>query len=256
MTSTKTFEKAAFGFNHNVTHRGRVYHVQTEDSGVSKPQVITHLFVGGTILATKKSSYAHLTNEPDLYARVRALMEAQHKEMLRDLVNDAYEARSPDAPTYQPGELVDGPLPTAPMPLQLSDIVPTSASSPRAAPTPSAPSFAAPTPAVPPTLSYAPQTGSALQTGAGRFQGTSSSFGAVGAAGQPPSAPSVPSDLGRFRPPPSKFGAQGQVPRPPPSAAPPPPVADRSAEGQDDWSEKSLDEVILAYLASHPKNKP
>jgi hypothetical protein len=44
----KTFEKAVTGFNHNIKYKGKVYHVQTEDSGVNNPHIITHLFVGGT----------------------------------------------------------------------------------------------------------------------------------------------------------------------------------------------------------------
>ena len=30
------------GFNHNVRHRGKVYHVQTEDSGADIAHYITH----------------------------------------------------------------------------------------------------------------------------------------------------------------------------------------------------------------------
>ena len=51
-------KKMVVGFNHNINYKGRVYHVQTEDSGIGNPHLITHLFVGGNILASKKSSYA------------------------------------------------------------------------------------------------------------------------------------------------------------------------------------------------------
>ena len=33
------------GFNNNVRHKGRLFHIQTEDSGVRHPHVITHLFM-------------------------------------------------------------------------------------------------------------------------------------------------------------------------------------------------------------------
>ena len=58
------------GFNHNVRHLGRVYHVQTEDSGVGNPHLFTHLFFGGTILATKRVDYDPSANE----TLVRSLM--------------------------------------------------------------------------------------------------------------------------------------------------------------------------------------
>src|SRR5690606_34821597 len=32
------------GFNHNIKHKGRIFHIQTEDSGPKNPHIITHLF--------------------------------------------------------------------------------------------------------------------------------------------------------------------------------------------------------------------
>ena len=55
------------GYNHNLRHGGRVFHVQTEDSGLPHAHYITHLFVGGNIVASIKSSYVDLIGaEPDL----------------------------------------------------------------------------------------------------------------------------------------------------------------------------------------------
>lgn len=101
----KTFEKAVTGFNHNIKHKGKVYHVQTEDSGASNPHIITHLFVGGNILATKKSSYADIVKTENLPELVRDMMEEQHKQMLRNLVNGTYDNVDRSATAYQPGEL-------------------------------------------------------------------------------------------------------------------------------------------------------
>jgi hypothetical protein len=102
----KTFEKAVTGFNHNIKHKGKVYHVQTEDSGVNNPHIITHLFVGGNILASKKTSYADIRNAENLAEVVRELMEEQHKEMLRNLINGVYDnIESVSGKHYQPGQL-------------------------------------------------------------------------------------------------------------------------------------------------------
>ena len=46
------------GFNNNFRYRGVLFHVQTEDSGVSNPHVITHLFHGGNILDSEKLDYS------------------------------------------------------------------------------------------------------------------------------------------------------------------------------------------------------
>ena len=133
----KTFEKAVTGFNHNIKHKGKVYHVQTEDSGAANPHIITHLFVGGNILASKKTSYADLVKAADLPTLVREMMEEQHKQMLRNLINGSYDnVGNKDATAYQPGELATdkaaaaavgaamGAKPPAPVPLQLKNIAP------------------------------------------------------------------------------------------------------------------------------------
>ena len=43
------------GFNHNLKYRGRVYHIQTEDSGEANPHIFTHLVHNGIILSTRKT---------------------------------------------------------------------------------------------------------------------------------------------------------------------------------------------------------
>lgn len=76
------------GFNNNVRHKGRVFHIQTEDSGVRHPHVITHLFAdGGRILKTTKTSYTEHIGQATMAETVRAMMQEQHKAMfiaLRD----------------------------------------------------------------------------------------------------------------------------------------------------------------------------
>lgn len=124
----KTFEKAVTGFNHNIKHKGKMYHVQTEDSGVANPHLITHLFVGGNILATKRKSYADLARDENLPDLVRDMMEEQHKEMLRNLVNGLYDNAENRAKHFQPGQLAEAkvaPRPVAPpVPVKLTQLAP------------------------------------------------------------------------------------------------------------------------------------
>jgi hypothetical protein len=98
------------GFNHNVKYGERVYHVQTEDSGLPHAHYITHLFVGGNIIASLKTSYAEKAEEPDLAKSVRSLMEAQHKLMLKRLVSGEFQEQAArfSAQHYEPGFLADG----------------------------------------------------------------------------------------------------------------------------------------------------
>lgn len=79
------------GFNHNFSYKGQVYHVQTEDSGIRNPHIITLLYRGGTILASKKTSYADIIRVDSLETIVEELMKAQHREMLRLLKNGDFD---------------------------------------------------------------------------------------------------------------------------------------------------------------------
>lgn len=76
--------RAQLGFNNNVKYKGRTYHAQTEDSGLDKPHVITHLFAdGGRIIKSHKRSYADQVGvNPEVGMFVRDLMKQQHMEML------------------------------------------------------------------------------------------------------------------------------------------------------------------------------
>jgi hypothetical protein len=83
------------GYNTNVRHKGKLYHIQTEDSGVNHPHIITHLFAdGGRIIASKKTEYAQHLGSDTLPEIVKRLMQEQHKAMfiaLRDCVYDEDE---------------------------------------------------------------------------------------------------------------------------------------------------------------------
>ena len=78
------------GYNNNVTYKGKVYHVQTEDSGLNNPIIVTLLYIKGTILASKKTSYSHLIGIKDIKKSVRELMKEQHKAILKELIAGKY----------------------------------------------------------------------------------------------------------------------------------------------------------------------
>ncbi|MDJ0787890.1 MAG: hypothetical protein QNK05_13855 [Myxococcota bacterium] len=79
------------GFNTNIRHRQVLFHVQSEDSGLDHPHVITHLYHGGTIIVSEKTSYADSVDSDDLPTLVRKLMEGQHKTVLKSLRAGAYD---------------------------------------------------------------------------------------------------------------------------------------------------------------------
>ncbi|MEE8558049.1 MAG: hypothetical protein V3T14_09210 [Myxococcota bacterium] len=66
------------GFNSNVRHRGRAFHVQTEATTRPRPQITTLLFEGGTILDSHRTDF----DEQEEGTALRKRMEGQHREML------------------------------------------------------------------------------------------------------------------------------------------------------------------------------
>jgi len=80
------------GCNTNVLYRGKQFHVQTEDSGRGKPHIISHVYHGGTIIASKKSSYGDRIDAEELDIKVRAQIELQHKTMLKSLTGGEFDA--------------------------------------------------------------------------------------------------------------------------------------------------------------------
>lgn len=79
------------GYNHNINYKGVTFHIQTEDSGIENPHIITLLFIRGNIVARKKTSYADIIKHENLQDVVRELMQEQHKQMLRELKNGIYD---------------------------------------------------------------------------------------------------------------------------------------------------------------------
>ena len=83
------------GFNTNFRYRGVLFHVQTEDSGLDHPHVITHLFHGGNIMASEKCDYSDVRAEKDgdaLAEAIRKLMEGLHTSMLKQLSRGEHDA--------------------------------------------------------------------------------------------------------------------------------------------------------------------
>lgn len=89
----KSSRSPQLGYNHNIPHRGRLYHVQTEDSGVAKAHIFTHVFYDGTIISSKKVEYRDRLEEVELAEVIVGLMQDSHKSMIRSLRNGEFDAK-------------------------------------------------------------------------------------------------------------------------------------------------------------------
>jgi hypothetical protein len=83
-----------FGYNHNIMYKGEIFHVQTEDSGVTNPHITTLLYRAGVIISSKKTDYADILKIENLAVIVEELMQEQHKEMMRRLKAGAFDEKA------------------------------------------------------------------------------------------------------------------------------------------------------------------
>lgn len=67
------------GYNTDVDYDGVTYHVQTEDKGLQAPIILTLLYSGGEILASKRTSYDDLVAGGLDEDVLRKRLERQHK---------------------------------------------------------------------------------------------------------------------------------------------------------------------------------
>ena len=67
------------GFNTDVEHDGVVYHVQTEDKGLDSPLILSLVYSGGAILASKRSPYEDLIAAGFDEAALAQRLKRQHR---------------------------------------------------------------------------------------------------------------------------------------------------------------------------------
>lgn len=90
------------GFNLDIKHKGKTFHIQTEDSGPANPVIMTHLFLFGSILGTRRLEYGDAVNRPDMADHVRELMRIELKAMHSSLLAGEFDEIS-RRPQKKPG---------------------------------------------------------------------------------------------------------------------------------------------------------
>jgi hypothetical protein len=113
------------GFNTDIEYEGVVYHVQTEDKGLDSPVILSLVYSGGAILASKRSPYEDLIREGFSDEALAERLKRQHRLICAAIytgrLNDLKKmsGRDPSATTAEEAE------PTAPLelPLELDNTI-------------------------------------------------------------------------------------------------------------------------------------
>lgn len=274
------------GFNNNVRHKSRVFHVQTEDSGIKHPHIITHLFMdGGRILKSVKTSYAEHVGADNMVEVVRQMMQDQHKAMLTALRDGQFDElveafvgkgresqagerpSSPEAVKAEAAPPPPPPQPAAPPPIPTETRRRTLSFGAVRAPDPTPTLAAAPAVKVPPPAASGemesfPRTSPSVlppppdnllreKATSGGYRSNTSSTEMVKSPSAPPARPSRPPVVPSDKMPAAKPASERRYAAARPAAifAQASPQKGKSIFGQELSTEKSLDEVILTYLA-------
>src|SRR5213593_4065077 len=81
------------GFNTDIKHNEKVYHIQTEDKGLQNPYIESLVYVGGEILASKKTSYAEQVKGGGADEKwIGGLMEQQHRTMIAAIKRGRFDS--------------------------------------------------------------------------------------------------------------------------------------------------------------------
>ena len=98
------------GFNTDIKHNEKVYHIQTEDKGLQNPYIESLVYVGGEILASKKTSYAEQAKAGVDEKWIGSLMEQQHRTMIAAIKRGRFDAPADSTKSGIPRPTTDASL--------------------------------------------------------------------------------------------------------------------------------------------------
>ncbi|HEV8204912.1 MAG TPA: hypothetical protein VGP98_11780, partial [Pyrinomonadaceae bacterium] len=101
------------GFNTDIEHDGVIYHVQTEDKGLDTPIILSLVYAGGTILASKRAPYEDLIAEGFSDEVLAERLKRQHRLICAAIKSGRIDdlkkmsGRAKEAPVSQSQEVVE-----------------------------------------------------------------------------------------------------------------------------------------------------
>ena len=120
------------GYNTDVRHGEVVFHVQTEDKGISNPYIESLVYVGGQVLASKRASYAEMIAEGKEEKDILAFMDHQHRTMIAAIRHGKLDGKLAALNASR----TTGPVPVATPPTGMQPVVVRHPSGPMASPAP------------------------------------------------------------------------------------------------------------------------
>ena len=83
------------GYNTDVPHSDVVFHVQTEDKGIASAFIESLVYVGGQVLAKKRTSYKSALDAGEGKKRIVEMMDQQHRLTIAEIQSGKYDSQVP-----------------------------------------------------------------------------------------------------------------------------------------------------------------
>lgn len=116
------------GMNLEIKRAGRPFHIQTEDLGLLRGELVTQLFVAGSIVETFKFKYHHAQaippKSPPSEGQLRHQMRDQHLALVRAVQAGQYDHLLKAVHSAQPTSVITTHAPTVSHSTPLSDVAP------------------------------------------------------------------------------------------------------------------------------------
>lgn len=89
--SITTYRRMVTGYNENIVHMGKTYHIQTEDYGADQGIVKSFIYESGMIISSREIDYSRFLDRPNLGQIVSTVVKRLHHEMVEDLLVGKFE---------------------------------------------------------------------------------------------------------------------------------------------------------------------
>lgn len=84
------------GYNENVEHSGKIYHIQTENLGIDKGIIRTAIYDQGVIVATRQTNYQKLRDKKtpkEIIDIIDVIIKKQHRLVVEELLGGKFDKK-------------------------------------------------------------------------------------------------------------------------------------------------------------------
>ncbi|MBN2385310.1 response regulator [bacterium] len=89
--SITTYRRMVTGYNENIVHQGKTYHIQTEDYGAEQGVVKSFIYESGMIVSSREIDYSRFNDRTNLSQIVSTVVKRLHHQMVEDLLIGKFE---------------------------------------------------------------------------------------------------------------------------------------------------------------------